>query len=410
MWIHEDNNGLLYFISNNFAYRESVAITAFNHTLIDDTIKKEKIPLMNLYNDNVITFLEQINEHGSIIIIENSHNTIDTLKSTIGQFFSLIDNESRNIPFMIFFSLKNNRFKKPYTNIFKKIQDIYSKHSMENSTNENLEISLDNSIVIGNNAGRLQSSIFKKDLSDCDRAFASNIGISNFRTPNQVFANDSTQRQWKWSNDVIKSILDKQRLIIEPSFNDILGNFDIKDIKDIKSNEQQTEQTQKLIVFISGAPTSGKTLMGNRIKGYLSDDTVIFDINNYASVNTMKDSIAHELDQQYLKNIIIINTLESPSKRYSYFSLLENRDIAQYQIKYIEMIVDRNVCEFLNLFRLQLTNSPILTLYKKSNYTDYYSNYKSISSQKISEKILHRLKYIKFPLLIRDRKEIFYHF
>ena len=387
MWIYENDNELLYFISEDFTYDESVIISSFSHTLINDDIKKEKIPFMKLYNDSTQAFLNDVNEQGSIIIVEHAlFMSVEVLKQSVGQFFSLLD---KKLPFMIFFILRNNMFKKPYTNIFKKIQELYK--VSPNSTSVDLE----SSIVIGNNAGRLASNNYKKDMSDCDRAFAHNIGIPTFRTPNQVFA-DTTMRQWKWNMN-IEPILEKQKSIVEPLFANVL-EYDNK------------ISTEKLIVFISGPPTSGKSLMGNRVKGFIGN-AKIFDDNNFV-VNSMHVALDNELPSiiEEKMHIIIINTFESNALRHKYFTILENHNIENYRIKYIEMDTTRVLCEFLNVFRLQITKSPALKLHTKKMYSDYYAYYIPITSQKISNKILHTLKYIKFPLVIRKRDEIFYHY
>lgn len=401
MWVYEKDNKLLYFISNNFTYRQNIALLSFNHTLIEDKVSKEKIPFMQLYNETVVQFLEQMNEHGSIIIVENMIKmSIETLKLSIGKFFTLLENEKRCISFMILFPLENNKFKKPYTHIFKKIQELYLSKNPHLNNLENC-IDLDKSIIIGNNAGRLSTSIFKCDESDCDRAFANNINIKNFRTPSQIFLHDSTIRQWQWkSKIVIEDILLKQKSLIEPSFNNILYG-----------NSQNNAQHKTFIIFIAGPPTSGKSILGNRVKMHLQDDnrngkpTEILNINNFNTHIQMIDIFLKKITEN-LVNVIVIDTLESDKKRNLYFSAIESINInLQKSIKYIEMGTDRQICEFLNIFRLQITKSANnLVLYNKYVYTNYYAHYTTPVFKKID------IKYTKYPMILRRRDALFYHY
>ena len=391
MWIYEENNHLLYFISNNFLYKPNIIITAFNKCLIEDEIKKEKIKVMSL-KKNVLQFLKSVDNH-SLIIVENTPKIpLTTLKESIGKFFKLIDNENNNIPFMILFSLRNNRFKKPYTHIYEKIQTLYEIHYADfGNTNKQKENHIDksNSLIIGPNAGRLKTSNYNKDESDCDRAFASNIGITNFRTPEQIFYNDLTQRQWCWYFDKIEGILNKQKNRVESSFDKFF------------------EQGVNYVVFISGPPSSGKTCLGNRVKKelkkYSEYITIIIDINAFNSIKHMLDTFVNSLSTDDKKNIIVIDTLENDNKRSMFFTKLDNT----IQCRYIEIDIDRQTCEFLNRFELQLSKKN-KELYHSYTYNSYYHYYRSFL---YSSKISHpQLKYMKFPLIVYTRKEIFYHF
>lgn len=395
MWIHEEDNGILYFISDNYAYKPNVAIMSFNHTLIADEIKKSKIQFMSIYNENVVPFLEQINEQGSLVVIENTYKiSAETLKTSIGQFFKLIENETRKLPFIIIFATKNNKFKKPYTHVFSKLQQLYASNKLKRNiilTDEEKRniINLDNSLVIGNNAGRLRNSMFKADMSDVDRAFAANIKIA-FRTNTQVFTRESAPRQWSYSYDVKKLIL-SQKMLIEPNFADFITNG-------------------PQVVMIAGAPTSGKTLLSKRIASHIKTsgtEAKIYDVNNYTSYHVMLQVLKNDMNSEgILTQIIIVDTFEYDKKRLDCFELL-----GKMPIKYIELDTPRPVCEFLNKFRLQISQNANIELYSKYRYNDYYASYKPFFQSKILENLGKKdIKYIRYPLVIRERAETAFHY
>lgn len=371
MWIYEDANSILYFVSENFSYQPNVAIFAMNSTLIQDAINKDKKDTMQL-NSNVLSYLKQINESGSIVIIESGYKiSKDNLKLITKKFFDLIDNENNKIPFIIMFPLKNNKFQKPYTHIFLKLQQLYE--------SKDSEIVLEKSIMIGSAAGRLSTQNFKADIYDSDRAFASNIGI-NFKTSDQFF-NTSNPRQWNWKFNVIQKILSDQKILFEPSFDNIFKDHD----------------GESHVIFITGPPTSGKTLMSSRVKSYVKN-AIVYDINNFTDHNQMI-LIIKEADKKD-QNIIIVDTMESYKKRADYFAILDVD-----QIIYIEMDASRDLCKFLNLFKLQITKN-IVEATPGYAYANYWKFYRPLSAE--HKKNIET--YVRFPLILRERKELFYHF
>lgn len=359
MWIYENENNLLYFISNNYVYKPNVAIFSLCNTLIHDTLSKEKSKYIQL-QENVLSTLQHINENCSLVIIESGLKlSKETIKTTVKYFFELL-NKTCTIPFIVLFPLKANKYQKPYTHIFTKLQHLYSANDASINTSA--------SIVVGNAAGRFATSTQTRDVSDCDRAFASNIDIC-FKTPNQFFGIDNISRQWNWHNNVITDIL--QQNTSEPAFEEIFT-------------------TQPNVIFICGPPTSGKTLLSHRIKAYVNNNFTIYDINNYTSVAQMQAAIT-------TNNCIIVDTCETTAQRNAYFTLFDNS-----KIYYIEIQTQRSVCEFLNIFRLQISKN-LYTTHTKYTYTTYYNNYQSFVPM---QNVMH----IAYPLVIRPRKEIFFHF
>jgi hypothetical protein len=398
MWIHEEDNKLLYYVHDHFTFEKNILILSFSNTLIEGEIHKDNITYMNLFDDNVETVLSQLNDYGSIVIMENIKSTKETVKLAIGKFFTLLKNE---IPVIILFSLADNKYKKPYTHLLGKLYDIYNKKN----PNDKFKFDLENSIVIGNNAGRLGSKYLKKDSNDCDRAFASNIGISNFRTPEQIFLNEQTSRQWKWSKNLnIESILKQQKSLVEPSFETIINGIN--------------PTTEINIIYITGPPTSGATLLGNRINAFIQKSGMlseIIDINNYTNTLLMLEFITLQVKDlcDNPRILIIIDSLETTAKRLRHFSkIVDNADDKLINVKYIEMNVTREICEFMNKFRLQISKSSKIELTKLSTYNAYYRSYKPLIDNGLTMPLSKKidLKFISYPLIIRERPEIFYKF
>lgn len=363
MWHYEKDNGILYFISNTFQYKPNIAVFSFSKTLIAGKIPDDII----LYNPRVVDTLKQINEHGSLIIIENVLKASpETVKKSLGKFMQLIDNEQNHIPFIFMFSLKNNRYKKPYTHIFVRLQELYQK-----------PIDIAKSIMIGGNAGRLASSIFREDEYDYDRAFAHNIGLT-FRTPEQVILGDQTPRNWSWRLS-IDEIIKEQRSQIEVPFENIF------------------ERKSPYLIFIGGPPASGKTVLANRIKKYLGNVN-IFDINNYENIPQMLGVIKETAPEE---TTIIVDTLKNDQFRGLYLELFPG-----WSVRYIELSTSRKTCEFLNKFRLQISRSPKLEEYNKLAFNSYFESYRPPDVNKFGDDF----KYIKYPLVLRKRDELYFHY
>lgn len=391
MWISEEDNKLLYYIHDHYKFEYNLSILSFSNTLIEGEIHKDNITYMTLFDDSVEKTLTELNEYGSIVIIENTKVSKEAIKLSVGKFFTLLKIE---IPFIIIFSLSDNKYKKPYTHILSKLYDIYQYKT--NKTDKKFD--LENSIVIGNNAGRLGSRYFKPDISDCDKAFASNIGISNFRTPEQVFRNDQTSRQWKWAKNLnIQAVLNKQKTLVEQSFEAIIDKTDI--------------------IYITGPPASGSTLLGNRINAFIQKSghqSEIIDINNYSNSILMLDFISRQVID--LTNnpriLIIIDYLETTAKRLKHFTTVIKNIERVINVQYIEMNTPRDLCEFMNKFRLQISKSSKIELTKQSIYNAYYRYYKPLIENGLTMSLPKNidLKYISYPLIIRERPELFYKF
>ncbi|MGL5935141.1 MAG: hypothetical protein ACRCZI_05915 [Cetobacterium sp.] len=399
MWTYEEENQLLYFVPTNFRYMPNIAIMSFNNTIVNCTMSKSKVNDMRLFSESVLPFLEKINEYGSLVIIDNITKLAQsTLRLIFGKFITLLNelqlkqsNKSVNInplSFIIILSLTDNKFRKPYTHTFKKLQSLYISNNVENY------IDLEKSIVIGNNAGRFETEVFKKDTYCYDRAFAHNIGIKNFTTPSQLFLNNDIARKWKWDNYIdITGIFELQKNIIEVPFNKIFI------------------ENKRFIIFIAGPPTSGKALLGNRISSFLKSN-ILKDSEQLIEIINFRHSIDQKLLQNTQKKIvestnhlIIIDTFETELQLYKFFTKNYDHGYSNLSIKFIEMQVDINLCMFLGKFKVQISNA-IIPYYGKLVYNTYKKKYKK---KVFGDKLLN-IDYIEYPLVLRKRPEIYYQY
>ncbi len=67
-------------------------------------------------------------------------------------------------------------------------------------------------LIIGNNAGRLQTANYFPDENDNDRAFAYNCSKElkkdiQFRTPEQIFLKNTESRKWSWRMPAFDQLL-----------------------------------------------------------------------------------------------------------------------------------------------------------------------------------------------------------
>ena len=376
MWNHDTENNILIFLSKNFEFKENVAIFSFGRTLLRDYMSNKP---WQLYNNSVIDFLLKLRE-GSIIVIENEFKIpIEEIKEVTEFFLNKIN--SNDISFMFIFVLAPNMYKKPNTNIIKKLEEIYEK-----------TISVDHSIIIGGNAGRITEGLYNSDIDDIDRAFAYNNKINTFRTPEQIFADDITPRKWAWRGPKINDIMDKQVSLIEPKFDHYY-------------------EDERCITFISGPPASGKTILSKRIYSYLTskneNGSIIFDANSSSRENIVKDFNnlvkAHNSKFGSLNiNVIIVDTINDIKQREYYFNGIK-KILPHIKILYWEIETNIEVCTFLNKFKLQITKNPNIIEYPQYIFKKYFT-----AVNKIGPPHMNNLRYIKFPLILRSRAELYY--
>lgn len=414
MW--EKIKDILIFKSFNFKFKSKVCVCSFDKTLIKQYLNASTI---ELFSSNVIETLVKLNENGySIIVIENQFNCdTETIKNNINKFFEFINIKKNKLPILLTFILKKNKFKKPQTNIWDFILK-YNRISAE-------KINLKKSLCIGTNLGRVKNYLYTADKSDIDMAFCMNIQIHFIRSPQQIFLHDDTSRKWAWNNDIIsvetrKHLIDYQKEKVEEvEFEDFVPTG-------------ETTNGNRLII-VSGPPTSGKTLLANRIISYLksnrmyskrSKNIILNKIpvsKSVSSINKNLEKIKQRIDEYIYQsmetsvgsdsvsglNVILISTMGLQKIRKLYNNFIENTlNDWKFEVSIVEIKTTVDVCYLLNQFKLQITNDDKIIETSRRTIYNYFREYTDIRNDDLS----FSYKFVEFPLVLREKKELYYNY
>jgi hypothetical protein len=378
MWYELEDEKIMYYISDNFEFKPNLAIFSFNKTLVNYAYSNRQ-PI-SLFAQSVIPFLEKINQKGSIIIVENRFFRTSHIKDNIEKFQELLGESSASISFLAIFILKPNKYKKPNTNIFVKLANIYKEHLPKPEMF--VEFDKSKSILIGANAGRYAMDSLSADDNDCDRAFAHNLGIEAFRTPEHMFLNSNLSRRWAWKTTPVDKFLIDQKNREEPHFETL---FDIK--------------YPKNLVFITGSLSSGKTTLSRRLTDFLltikSEDTFAKKDINTSDLGEICETL-EAFNTNELQFLFIVDLLYD--EVFSKYLMIVNPLV---KITCIEMDASRELCIFLDKFRLQISKSPNINELKKEDIAKWFLKERTKKDH---------IDYINFPMILRTRDESFYHY
>ncbi len=380
MWHDFEEEKVCCYVSANFQYRPNLAIFSFFKTLVKGaSFTKNR---MFLFSSGVIPFLSKVNQNGAVIIIENKFSKLNSVL-LIEEFCRLLEKQEKQIEFIALFILSPNRYKKPNTNILSIIENLYIMGGCNIQGRD--WFNMTKSIVVGTNAGRHGSHQIRADENDCDRAFAHNLGIKVFRTPEDVFLNAAVMRRWTWKVDTVGKFLEEQKNKQEPEFSSFIDSVSDK----------------KKLIFIAGAPASGKTLLARRLLDFLKRSNI--NTKNSVSmldINTSNTGDICEAIDSFNENInmtLIITDMLYDETFIRYLNIVN----ASIDIICVELDSILNLCVFLDRFRLQVTTSSKLIELKK----EYIARWFLTKRTKWPN-----VKYVPFPLMLRTRPESFFHY
>jgi hypothetical protein len=100
--------------------------------------------------------------------------------------------------------------------------------------------------------------------------------------------------------------------------------------------------------------------------------------------------------------VIIIDSISTSHKRDKYIAAIADL-LPGVPIFYWEIDTSLEVCIFLNLFKLQITKNNKVRQYSRGDLQKYFEN-----ARKMGPPHGENIKYIKFPLIMRTRPEIYY--
>ncbi len=252
--------------------------------------------------------------------------------------------------------------------------------------------------------GRVAYNGSDADTSDVDRAFGANIEISTIRSPEQVFLSDMTPRKWLWSANVppseqLRQYIDKHQNVEEPSFAEIVESLD----------------TNKLLL-VSGPPASGKTLLANRLAEHIKatgrytsvriccyntkkkiTDAILLDIEKRFNVSDADNKIVH----------IIVGQFGRPDVRRRIIGFIEDLQTKFiFDVVFVEMQTTPSICFLLDQFRLQITRDANVIETPRRDIYKYFNSIKDIRA----DDVRFVLSYFEYPLVLREKKEMFYRY
>lgn len=311
--------------------------------------------------NNVKETLQMIDEKGAtIIVLENTIKLTSTKKTFIDVAREL------EVPILGMFITKRNRFRKPYTHAINLIEDKFG-----------FKIERSKSLVCGNNAGRHKSGLYKSDDSCCDRAFAENAQIK-FCTE-RMFSN-MPEKPWRWMDMPFEERM-----------------------KYLKSEEPEPDIMEHIpwrrncVVLVIGAPSSGKHLLSRRIVERWSEK------GHISVVPPSPERIKSCLEEK--ETILVTGCMPTRKER---ARIIKVAAVNKTPVLIVHLTTPQDMCYLLGQIRVATDTSPtgsrVVTSYKSiAKYfdelqdpsKDFYGN--SLSST--------NLKYLKYPMLVRERPE-----
>ena len=247
----KDLDYLLYYQSKNFIYRPDIIITELDGCLTKKASISSSYNIYNLNNfelfDNLYVKTLKKNIHNTNIIIVSNQFTnnkllTDLLKRKIEWFESVTE-----IPVMVFFIFRNNKYSKPHTGIWKLIKSYYKANNC----------TINETVVVSNLGGRIiqtnnSHNSIRRDESDLDRAFAHNCKIT-YKTINEYLGLVKTEK-FSWNITYLYPEVRSEYIERISEYN----NPNI--FKELANIQKQT-----CMIILIGAPKSGKTTFAEDI-------------------------------------------------------------------------------------------------------------------------------------------------
>jgi DNA 3'-phosphatase len=368
MWKNTDT--VIYYISPEFKYYQTIAIFSFIGTIIKKTNDQSRLDY--IYSENlVLNRINMIEEKGTSIILYDSFNSsnLEHVTNAIDKFRT-----TAGFPIMVFISTKRNRFSKPFTSVMRLIELAYERRGK--LINKSL------SLVIGNKAGRITMD---KDCSD--RAFAHNIGI-NFTIPERFFLGRYDRVMWNWN----KNILPKANR----------ADFMNTTVPIILDEINKLPAADKYTIIVTGAPVCGKTTLLEKIKRKWPD------YNKGLLADLTGKGLLEITDMELMSKTLIENKsviIETVCDTTTITKILQISMENKTPILIIEIKAPRPLLNLLNCIKVQNAKKSNIILLPKQKYTNYLKKYKQPLYKDVP-----CVKYIEFPLVLNNNLDVWYEY
>jgi DNA 3'-phosphatase len=380
MWKETDT--VLYYISPNFNYEQSVASFGFFDVLIknpNDKKKKKKKAPVELWAHVVLEKLQSLYKSGaSIVIFDYHYSDPDEIKQYFIEFLKLV-----KLPVVAFFASKKNKYNKPNTNVWRLLNLLYRK--------EGKTINHETSLHIGHNAGRVTRNMYAFDTNCSDRAFASNIGIA-FSTPDRFFLNFAYTTAWRWDTAIIPNR--KREILYEES-----KKYTSPVIEDILA---EMPESKIYTLIIAGPPSSGKTELANKIKRKWETNFNKGLIDIIGEDIKKSDLVEETMDELFNSGKSVI--IDAKHKGYLLTQLVKVSMKHKAPILILKIRINHELNILFDCIKVQMAKSTEITPTTKYQWTDYKSNYH------IPIFDLPCVKEIDFPIIVKNYPEFWYEY
>ena len=197
--------------------------------------------------------VQEITRNRRFVIFTNQmgvgkHTTAKAICQRISGILSLLG----QIPAIVFASASENEFRKPRIQMF---EHFVREHNHE------IPIDPNDSVFVGDAAGRPKSNGRKKDHSDADYLFALNCGL-NFMTPEQLLAGESIISAHKYNITHLPQPAFNPREWLDSSLPfacDVESGIEYPSHFDFEQEWKKVCKEQNILLVMSGVPASGKS-------------------------------------------------------------------------------------------------------------------------------------------------------
>jgi bifunctional polynucleotide phosphatase/kinase len=399
---------LLIYKSDNFQFKSSVIITDLDDCIIPYISAKKIYDKYNKYDitihTDLITQLKKENSDKSIIVLTNQDNTsklnIDMIKRKVETFI-----EKTQIPILIFCALKNNKFAKPHTGMWKLLNVYYKKYG---------SCSICNSLVISDEGGLITEKTTKKgiysskiNVTDIDRAFANNIN-SKYNTIDE-YLGLVDKKPFRWNMNIISPEVrelycDEIERYMKERNNNILdlknlyNNFIFKELAQFNIEEFINDT---FAIIILGPPRGGKTTVAKNIVTKWKNSN--FGNTHAIELLSQNDMTNRKRLNQYTKllddriSVIIDGDCHISNVQNQYVRIAHERKIP---ILFIEVNPGIEMAKVLNHAAVEDAGDENTILYKDDVFNIYKSLYKRPTFDNIKS------RYIMYCPIINKKNSI----
>ncbi|VDO32849.1 unnamed protein product [Haemonchus placei] len=299
-WEGKHSDEILIFTHKDCEHRPKVAAFDMDGTLI--TTKSGKVfPVDNsdwrIMYDKIGPHLKKLhNEENFKIVIFTNQKGLQTGKVDKNGFKRKVETviTKLGVPAQAFVAIGEGHYRKPCTGMWKELEEA----------NGEIGIKLDESLYVGDAAGRHKTKTRpKKDHSCSDRFFAANVGLT-FHTPEEFFLDQKTPEPWGPPSFDPAEFFSTKRPLLEPE-------------------DTPLPSPAKEVIVIVGFPGSGKSTFARMLEvdhGYM--------VVNRDTLGTWQKCCEHaRVHLRSGKSVVVDNTNPNKESRSRYIALAKEMKV-----------------------------------------------------------------------------------